>query len=93
MAASQPLVKMTIVGQSLEKTTAIVSLIDFVLMEIMWNMLKSQENYLSQKNHPSQENRKAKKCLSLKIWLNQKKSCQKVEIQLILTLQKLNQSF
>ena len=87
MATSQPLVETTIASQPLRKTMAIVRLIDLVLIEIMWSMLKNQENYLSQ------ENQKAKKCLSLKILLSQEKSCQKVGIQLILMLQKLDLSF
>ena len=41
----------------------------------------------------SQENQKAKKHLSLEIWLNQEKSCQKVGIQLISMLQRTDQSF
>ena len=40
-------------------------------------MVRSQENCLNQ------ENQKAKKRLNLEILLNQKKSCQKVGIQLI----------
>ena len=38
-------------------------------------------------------NQKAKKRLSLEIWLIQEKSCQKVGIQLILTLKRMDQSF
>ena len=68
---------MTIAGQFLGEMTATVRLIKLVLVEIVWNMLKSQENCLNQKN------RKARKCLSLKIQLSQEKSYQKVEIQLI----------
>ena len=70
-----------------------MKLIDLVLVKMVWNMLKSQENYLSQKTCLIQENRKAKKCLSLKIRLSQEKNRQKVRIQLILTLQKPDQSF
>ena len=51
------------------------------------------ENYLSTKNCLSQKNRKAKKRLGLKIWLSQEKSRQKVGIQLISTLQRMDQSF
>ena len=40
---------------------ATVRLIDLVLVEMVWSMLKSQENCLSQ------ENQKAKKRLSLEI--------------------------
>ena len=50
----------------------IVRSINLVLVEMMWSMLKNQKNNLSQ------ENQKAKKRLSFKIWLNQKKNCQKV---------------
>ena len=48
------------------------------------------ENYLSPKNYLNQENRKAIKCLSLEIWLSQEKSRQKVGIQLILTLWRMD---
>ena len=48
-----------------------------MLVEIVWSMLRSQKNCLSP------ENQKAKKRLSLEIWLSREKSCQKVEIQLI----------
>ena len=74
MVASQLLVKTIVANQPLKKMTAIKRLIDLVLVEIVWSMLKNQENYLSK------ENQKAKKYLSLKIWLSQKKSCQKVGI-------------
>ena len=67
--ASQLLVETIITSQLLEKTTAMMRLIDLVLMEMMWDMLKSQENCLNQ------ENQKANNRLSLKIWLSQKKSC------------------
>ena len=80
MVVDQPLVRTTIAGQPLRDTTATMRSIDLVLVEIVWSMLKSQKNCLSQ------ENRKAKKRLSLEIWLSQEKSCQKVGIQLILTL-------
>ena len=66
---------------------AIMRSIDLVLVEIMLSMLKSQENCLRQ------ENQKMKKRLSLEIWLNQRKNCQKVGIQQILTLQRPEQSF
>ena len=74
MAASKPLVGTTTTSQPLGGTTAMMRLIDLVLVEIVWSTLRSQENCLSQKN------RKAKKRLSLEIWLSQEKSCQKVEI-------------
>ena len=48
----------------MEETMAMVSLMDLVLIEMVWSILKSQENCLSQ------ENQKAKKRLSLEIWLN-----------------------
>ena len=81
--ADQPLVGMTTTGQLLEKMTATVKSMDLMLV---WSMLKNQKNCLSQKNQ------KAKKRLSLEIWLSQEKSHQKVGIQLILTLQKSDQS-
>ena len=55
-------------------------LIDLVLIEMVWSTLKSQKNCLSQKTCLSQENQKAKKYLSLEIWLNQEKNHQKVGI-------------
>ena len=64
MATSQPLIETITASQLLGKTMAMVRLIDLVLVEIVWNMLRSQENCLSQ------ENQKAKKRLSLKIWLS-----------------------
>ena len=70
-----------------------------IALRVVMNRLKNVENYqklgncLSPKNCLSQENRKAKKRLSLEIWLSQKKSCQKVGIQLISTLRKIDQSF
>ena len=67
--------------------------IDLMLVEIVWSMLRSQEKRLSFENCLSQENRKVKKRLSLKIWLSQEKICQKVGIQLILILRRSNQSF
>ena len=63
-AAGQSLVGITIANQFLKKTMTIVRLIDLMLVEIVWSMLKSQENCLSQ------ENQKVKKYLSFKIWLN-----------------------
>ena len=87
MAIDQPLIETSIASQLLGETTATVKLMDLVLIEIMWKMLRSQENC------QSQENWKAKKRSSLEIWLSQEKSCQKVGIQLILTLQRLDQSF
>ena len=66
---------------------AMIRLMDLVLIEMICNILRSQENCLSQKNQ------KAKKRLNFEIWLSQKKSCQKVRIQLILMLQKPDQSF
>ena len=66
--ADQLLVETTIAGQPLEKTIVTIRSMDLVLVEMMQSTLKSQENCLSQ------ENRKAKKRLSLKIWLNQDKN-------------------
>ena len=60
---------MLIVYQFLRKMMAMVRLIDLMLVEMVWSILKSQENCLNQ------ENQKAKKCLSFKIWPSQKKSC------------------
>ena len=57
---------------------AIMRLINLILVEMVWNTLKSQENCLSWNNET------AIKCLSFEIGLNQKKSCQKVRIQSIL---------
>ena len=81
-----------IANQPLKEIMAIIRSIDLILVEIMWSTLKSQENCLSQKTCLCQKNRKAKKRLSLKIWLSQKKSCQKVGIKLISTLRRPNQS-
>ena len=80
MAAGQPLIETITTGQPLGETTAIVRSMNLMLVKIVWSMLKSQKNYLSQ------ENQKAKKHLSLEIRLSQEKSRQKVGIQQILTL-------
>ena len=57
--AYQLLVKTIILGKPLGKTAITVRLIDLVLVVIVWNMLKNQEN------------QKAKNCLSPKNYLNQ----------------------
>ena len=51
-------------GQLLKKTTAIVRSMNLVLVEMVWSILRSQENCLNQ------ENQKVKKYLSLEIQLN-----------------------
>ena len=66
---------------------ATVKLIDLVLVEIVWSTLRNQKNCLNQ------ENQKAKKRLSLKIWLSQAKSYQKVKIQLISILWRPDQNY
>ena len=43
---------------------ATAKLMDLILVEMIWSILKNQQNCLSHKNQ------KAKKRLSLKIWLN-----------------------
>ena len=63
-----------------------VKLMDVMLVEIVWNVLRSQKNCLSQ------ENQKMKKRQSLKIWLSQEKMCQKVRISLILPLRMSDRS-
>ena len=81
---SQPLAEMMVAGQLLVGTmtagqpcrgmTATMRLMDLVVM--VWSTLKSKKN------------RKARKCLSPKNWLSQKKIHQKVGIHLISALQK-----
>ena len=55
MVTDQSLVGMTTAGLFLGEPAAIMWLIDLVLVKMVWSMLRSQENCLSQ------ENRKAKK--------------------------------
>ena len=52
-------------SQFLKKTIAIVKLLDLILVVVVWNLLKNQEN------------QKAKNCLSLKNCLNQEKKLSK----------------
>ena len=49
-AVDQPLVETITINQSLGKTMATVRLMDLVLVEMVWSMLKNQENCLSQEN-------------------------------------------
>ena len=50
MAAGQLLIGMTTISQLLEKMMATVRLIDLMLIKMVWNTLKSHENYLCQEN-------------------------------------------
>ena len=72
MAVGQPLIGTMTAGQPQGGMTATMRSMDLV---VMWSTLKSQEN------------RKAKKCLSSENRLSQEKTHQKVGIHLILALQ------
>ena len=61
-------------------------------LRVVMNQLRNVENCQKLENYSSQENRKAKKRLSLEIQLSQEKSCQKVGIQLILMLRKTDRN-
>ena len=50
MATSQLLVEMTTISQPLEGMTITVRSIDWILVKMVWNMLRSQENCHSQEN-------------------------------------------
>ena len=59
---------MTIPNELLRKTIVMVRLIDLILVEIVWNILKGCSNCLNQGNQ------KLKNCLNLEIWLNKEKN-------------------
>ena len=64
-----------------------------IVLMVVINQLKNVENYQKLENCLSQENQEVKKRLSLEIWLSQEKSCQKVGIQLISMLRRMDRSF